>query len=509
MIGKALAGIACCIALNGTAFADAARSERTDGTIVQRRISGAQLPMPYGGSAIDPFLKYAPASLPAGATSYHGGPAISVLVLALDRAQSGLQIFLGSMESNAGLFGFDGRTGDPLPGFSPAPRSSGTPYSVGVATAHRVPSANTSDAARPHYEIVSGHFSGGMRRLDAAGAVVWSRNASNFISTPGTSFGAFDRAGLGDPRFVIDEESFDVFGRSARTGDVVWTASNGVSQEIHTAAVTGSGNDASFVVGTGTGNNQCELQRYRISDGARLWRQRFYCDVDTFVAAGDVDGIPGDEIVSVVTQDSYPFAPVAVVLDAADGHLLWSFPLGDSSSYGTAPALADLDGEPGAEIVVQTETMLHVVKYGQGEMDGWPAQLCAQSQCWMGSSAPVIGDLDGDSAMEIAVTTQVAGSSERGHLHVFDQSGRRDLLLAPAPMPIGSGRVPAIADVDGDGHNELVVGGNAWSGATGSYTSLWVLDFSRGNPKIRHGAVPWGQLGADPSHSNRAMSPPL
>lgn len=508
MIRNFLFGVVCSAVLSGTAFADAARSRLHDGTLVQRETSaGVPAAALGGGSAIDPYLKYPPASLPAGATSYHGGPAVSVLVLPLDRAQRGRQIFLSSMESSAGLYGFDGRNGAPLSAWA-VPHAAGVVYPVGVATEHRVPAVSSRDAAQPHFDVLAGHYQGGMNLLDAAGMVLWSQTASNYISTPGTSFGMLDRAGVTQPMFVIDEESFNVFGRSARTGAVEWSANNGMSQEIHTAAVTGSGADTSFVLATGSGNNQCEVQRYRVADGVRLWTHRFYCDVDTFVAAGDVDGLPGDEIVSVVTLDAYPYSPVVVVLDSATGELLWSLPLGDSSSYGTAPALAELDGEPGAEIVVQTESMLHVVKYGQGEMPGWPVPLCDPGSCWMGSSAPVVGDLDGDPAMEIAVTTQVAGSSEQGYLHVFDQNGQRDLLLAAAAMPIGSGRAPAIADVDGDGHNELVVGGNAWAGVTRDYLSLWVLDFSLGDPGRRHGRVLWGQFGADPQHSNRAAATP-
>src|SRR5262249_20599913 len=161
----------------------------------------------------------------------------------------------------------DGVSGSALAGFAPAqPLAGGTTYAVGLRVENTSGPYVARDMGQARYDILAGHRGGVMHLFDANAALVWTQTASNYIDTPGASVGRIDAAGLNHPMFVIDEESFNVFGRSSRTGAVAWSTFNGMSQETHTAAVVGSGNDASFVTATGTGNNQCEIQRYRASD---------------------------------------------------------------------------------------------------------------------------------------------------------------------------------------------------------------------------------------------------
>ena len=65
--------------------------------------------------------------------------------------------------------------------------------------------------------------------------------------------------------------------------------------------------------------------------------------------------------------------------------------------------------------------------------------------------------MDGDGEPDIAITVQVAGSSVNGDVRLFNRNGVMHPHF-PKPLPIGGGAVPAIADVDGDGRNELLVG---------------------------------------------------
>lgn len=463
-------------------------------------------------ATLDPYYKYPPIVLPlisGGTFSYHSGPAIHVLVAAPDPAIPGKQIFFTSMESNASLYGVDGRDGSPLPGFWPAPHPldrGGVVYPFGIVT---LPAADggTTLPALPHYDLMAGHWNGAMQLFDGSGETLWELDdVVNFIATPGASYGAIGPTDADDARFVQDEESFDVQCRSGLTGQIIWQADHGVSQEIHTPTIVDpDSDDASFVFATGTVNEQCEVQRYRVADGSQVWTHRFSsCGADTFVASGDVDGQPGDEVVAVVRVESAPFDGLVVVLDAATGDVLWQYDLGESGES-TAPALADLDGDGIAEIIVQGGVELHVLKYGQGEMLGWPVTICPPSfNCARGNSAPVIGDLDGDPDMEIAVTNWQGGSAEMGYLNIFDQHGQRKFFRGPVAMPIADGRVPAIADVDNDGHNELLVGSVA--GSDSAHPSLYVFDFSRDHPEIQHGPILWGQFGGNPQHTNRAVA---
>ena len=65
-------------------------------------------------------------------------------------------------------------------------------------------------------------------------------------------------------------------------------------------------------------------------------------------------------------------------------------------------------------------------------------------------------------------------------------------------MPgLDDGAVPAIADIDLDGRNELVVTSAFWDGWAGYYDKVWVYDFAGTTP---HGSVLWGQFMANASH---------
>src|SRR5206468_140948 len=61
-----------------------------------------------------------------------------------------------------------------------------------------------------------------------------------------------------------------------------------------------------------------------------------------------------------------------------------------------------------------------------------------------------------------------------------------------------SGGVPAIADVDLDGRNELVVMSDAWNGQQGFYDKVWAYDLHGST----YGGIEWGQFGGDPEHTN-------
>ena len=72
---------------------------------------------------------------------------------------------------------------------------------------------------------------------------------------------------------------------------------------------------------------------------------------------------------------------------------------------------------------------------------------------------------------DIAITTQIAGSSVNGEVRLYSRNGTMNPHF-PKALPIGSGGVPAIADVDGDGRNELVVLGDDWDGEIRGFSGL-------------------------------------
>jgi hypothetical protein len=108
----------------------------------------------------------------------------------------------------------------------------------------------------------------------------------------------------------------------------------------------------------------------------------------------------------------------------------------------------------------------------------------------------VVGDVTGDGRPDIALTTQQAGSSTNGDVRLYGATGVPHPRF-PKALPIGGGAVPAIADIDLDGRNEVVVSGSFWSGVTGNYDMVWAYDLG-GGP---HGAVPWGQFMGNAAHT--------
>src|SRR5438105_13378788 len=70
-------------------------------------------------------------------------------------------------------------------------------------------------------------------------------------------------------------------------------------------------------------------------------------------------------------------------------------------------------------------------------------------QAWFAWGSPVIGDVNNDGSNDVVVGGQDGG------LYAYDANGNR-LWRGQATAAISS--TPAIGDVDGDGRNEVVVG---------------------------------------------------
>src|SRR5262249_10099499 len=109
---------------------------------------------------------------------------------------------------------------------------------------------------------------------------------------------------------------------------------------------------------------------------------------------------------------------------------------------------------------------------------------------------------DGDGSSDIALTVAVDGSSTGGDVRAYHADGT---LLAgfPKVLPLGFGAVPAIADIDLDGRNELIVTSAYWGRTPGSYPKVWAFDLHGSN----YGAVEWGQFMHDAQHTGTYSTP--
>jgi VCBS repeat protein len=211
---------------------------------------------------------------------------------------------------------------------------------------------------------------------------------------------------------------------------------------------------------------------------------------------GDVNGDGKPEIVTPPANDptfggSGSHFEMQVV--SASGQIVRTVEIVPNAGdvFASPPVLADLDGDGIPEIVVQLDNSLHVFT-ASGELPGFPVTFDPNSNAGhmyasLGGSIPVVGDLDGDGVPDIVVMVQIT-STPLGDLHAFRVDGS-EVAGFPKRLVLGEGAVSAIADLDGDGVNELI--------ARGPF-SLWVFDTSHGKPT---GRIEWGQLGASPRHA--------
>jgi hypothetical protein len=171
-------------------------------------------------------------------------------------------------------------------------------------------------------------------------------------------------------------------------------------------------------------NNNGTLRAISIVDGTVVdkWSanpQDVQINPGRSIAAGNIDGVPGNEVVVCLTNGG-------VRAYNADGSVLWT------SAYTGGcfmPSIADLDQDGTPEVVLQNGIV-------SGESGATEATYAGGS----GATSVVVSDIDGDGQLEVV-----------GPVSAFEADGTQI-----AATGIG-GRHPAIADFDGDGTAEVAV----------------------------------------------------
>lgn len=181
--------------------------------------------------------------------------------------------------------------------------------------------------------------------------------------------------------------------------------------------------------------------------GATLWSNG---ETDGYPAVADLDGDGQGEV--AVSGDGL------LRLQDGDGQVLWrrNVPTADWGPFGGAPTIADLDGDGHPEIGVAASYAYSAFR-GDGSLL-WDAWLEDWSS---GNVSASIFDFEGDGVPEVIVADQV-------RLRVLD--GRDGTLRFESDLH-SSGtwmEYAVVADLDGDGHAEVVVpNSGTFGGATG------------------------------------------
>lgn len=437
---------------------------------------------------LQPFLEYPPIQTHVGQTAGTGGTGHAVLVMDLDPSFSGVRLpsivvseYRGSASS---VVAFDGASGKPLRGWGPG--------QVQPLSANNGP-AYLSGATEPYPRVMAAFYLKPALVVAESGSIMGAFSLANYHTSPMAMAGYI-------PGYRHDATAAHYGGEDGRVHKVPtftlaeapgWPKTLNGAQRVSTPALLDVNADQVPEVFSTSGASSAGFE-VRAHDGATgnlLWTQVLSNGFpENYLVVGQILADSAPELALVHRVGGNPSTLHVAVLDAMSGSLDATFALPGFVPYGTAPALADLNDDGLDDVIVSTESWLSAVG-GSGfeQLAGFPVNL---GDVWLGDSAPIVGDIGGSAGVEIVLTTQVPGSFS-SRVHIINQNG--SYMLPQQPMVLGGGQTNAIHDLDGDGHNELVI---AARGApfVGLQDSVWVLDFSRNETTpVVHGDIPWGQ----------------
>lgn len=193
----------------------------------------------------------------------------------------------------------------------------------------------------------------------------------------------------------------------------------------------------------------------------------FKAETSGSLAVGDVDGLPGLEIV-LGSDEVYVWHHDGSELLDGDGDSQTLGPFTDMSSefQPAAITLARLDDVAGMEMIVceRPTFQVHIFRKDGTELPGWPQSTTGMAGTSWNWAPPSVGDIDGDGEPEIVVNTlngvtwawNVDGSEVRDGDNNASTHGVFYYRPGSAWEWTMSG--PTLADLDGDGAKDVIWG---------------------------------------------------
>ncbi|MGH9387269.1 MAG: PKD domain-containing protein [Vicinamibacterales bacterium] len=310
-------------------------------------------------------------------------------------------------------------------------------------------------------EIIGVHTDGNhLIAFDANGNVKWvsdshpmpAFNLGSGIATGAVSIANLDAAGPSE--IIVGASVFDANGHLLGDGRTLGGTTAGIGLRSAISAVADIDLDGVPELVAGP-------TAYRLSGGTLsvVWQR--VDRLDGYVAIANLDDDPSAEIVVVSNGLVY-----ALNHDGTDAPF-WNAPSNmpvplPGGGQGGAPTIADVDGDGVAEIGVAGAGFYTV--FNRDGSIRWKAVISDRTSNATGST---VFDLDGDGSIEVIYR-------DEAHLRIY--RGTDGVLLAK--MPIGSStwsEVPVVADVDNDGHADIVVTTDRFFETTLANTGVFVL----------------------------------
>lgn len=293
-------------------------------------------------------------------------------------------------------------------------------------------------------------------------------------------------------------------------GRVGWDAYYASNGELHAATgdLDGDGLDE-VVVGFGTGGEgwiailDDPAHGYKWLQWLKVvWPSYNAANGSVYPAVGDIDGDGRAEIVAGLGAGGGGFVEIFDDATAGYAHLGWqqvSWSQYNTTVGETHPAVADLDGDGRAEIVLGLGTG------GQGFLEirngapgyghrRWLQTLTTQYNQTNGATFPAAGDVDGDGRAEIVVGL---GRGGEGWLEIFDDATanhvHRDWVqVAWTEYNLAVGEThPAVGNLDGDSSAEIVIGLGRFVAGKGG----WFEIVDDANAGAGYQYLAWQQIG--------------
>ncbi|MFZ8826755.1 MAG: FG-GAP-like repeat-containing protein [Candidatus Caldipriscus sp.] len=294
------------------------------------------------------------------------------------------------------------------------------------------------------------------------GSIIWSAPLGDVLENP-PAIVDIDGDGIGE---IFVSSAYTTYAFRGN-GTLLWSYPAGYHSS--NVAVGDLGNDGTLeVVFVGWDGSSFKVFALRATNGSFVWSYPLPSVGD--VALGDLDNDGQLEVVVV-------YHGGGVIALRHNGTLYWSRSLSCNSCHWVgyspnSPTIADLNGDGLREILVgcYNENTVYALR-GTNGSTLWSyggVTTCSQN------SSHKIGDIDGDGALEVVLTSYhdgYAGSSCIPcpyHLIVLD--GATGTVRWTWQNPVGIGfEGLAIADVDNDGCMEIVVGPNSATGGSRFY----------------------------------------